>query len=45
VRAGFVQAEEHWLYSSAPYYAALADEMPHEPLMEVMPVWECFEEE
>ena len=45
VRAGFVQAEEHWLYSSAPYYTTLADEIPHEPLIEIAPVWECFEEE
>jgi putative transposase len=44
VRAGFVQAEEQWMYSSAPFYAALADEAPHEPLIEIVPVWDFFGE-
>lgn len=45
VRAGFVQDAEHWQYSSAPYYAALADETPYEPLIAVESVWEVLGEE
>jgi putative transposase len=45
VKAGFVEAGEHWKYSSAPYYHALEKGLPHEPLIEIVPVWDFFEEE
>lgn len=43
VRAGLVTNETHWLYSSAPYYAALEEGIPHSPMIELIPVWECFD--
>ncbi len=50
VRAGYVELPEHWLYSSAPFYAATASDAPfrvepYQPLIEIVPVWQWFYEE
>lgn len=50
VRAGLVEVPEHWLYSSAPFYAAMSDNapfraVPYEPLVAITPIWQWFYEE
>ncbi|NUO03595.1 MAG: hypothetical protein HUU01_23520 [Saprospiraceae bacterium] len=44
VEAGYVILPEHWLYSSAAYYAAIADDKfcEYQPLIEISPVGEWF---
>jgi REP element-mobilizing transposase RayT len=44
VEAGYVILPEQWLYSSAAYYAAIADDKfcDYQPLIEIAPIWEWF---
>lgn len=50
VKAGLIESPEQWLYSSAPFYAALSGELDfrtvlYQPQVEIVPVWKWFYEE